>query len=228
MVLNGNSATNGATVTNFDLLGSNGVAHTIDRVMAVPSVANVLATFSPAITINYGTNPPTINGGTANSDGTDSGFDLLAALIRYTGQVPVILPNATPLPDFTIFRANDGLIRAYLQTLNGTLVTETQCYTYISTLTAASVTSPTLAELTAFTQYHLVPGRFLSQDLTDLMVLTTLKPSGTITVGVAPGPPAIYTLGDANTGFADPVISAPNTLTNSGVVHTINAVLRPN
>ncbi len=228
VVLNGNSATNGATVTNFDLLGSNGVAHTIDRVMAVPSVANVLATFSPVFTINYGTNPPTVVGGTTASDGTDTGFELLAALIRYTGQVPVILPNSTPLPDFTIFRANDGLIRAYLQTLNGTLVTETQCYAYISTLTPASVTIPTLAELTAFTQYQLVPGRFLSQDFTDQKVLTTLKTGSTITVGVAPGPPAIYTLLDGNTGFADPVITAPNTLTNSGVVHTINAVLRPN
>lgn len=228
VVLNGNSAANGATVTNFDLLGSNGVAHTIDRVMAVPATATVLTPLG--LSISYGTNPPTITGYllVGDVDATDTDFDLLATLIRYTGLTPTILPNASPLPDFTIFRPNDGLIRAYLLSLNATLTSEAACFTYISTLTPASVTSPTLAELTTLVQYHVVPGRFLTQDLTDALELTTLLATPKLTAGVAPGPPVIYTIKDANTGVADPIVTAANSLTNSGVLHTINGVLRSN
>lgn len=225
ILLNGNSATNGATVTNVDLVGSNGVAHTIDRVMAVVGTATVLTPLG--LSISYTTNPPTVTGGTS-SDATDTDFDLLAALIRYTGTTPTILPNASPLPDFTIFQPNDGLIRAYLVALDPTLTTEALCYTYISTLTASSTTTPTLAELTTLVQYHVVPGRFLAQDITDGQELTTLLTNGKITASVAPGPPAIYTLQDANTGVTDPVVTTANILTNSGVLHTINGVLRPN
>ena len=225
VVLNGNSASNGATVTNFDLQGSNGVAHTIDRVMAVPGTATVLTPLG--LSISYATNPPTVTGGTS-PDATDTDFDLLAALIRYTGQTPTILPNASPLPEFTIFQANDGLVRNYLQTLNGTLTTEALCYTYISTLTPTSGTTPSLADLTTLTQYHIVPGRFLVQDLTEGLQLTTLTTSLKLTAGVVTGPPAVYTIKDANTGFADPVVTTSNILTNSGVLHTINGVLRPN
>lgn len=223
VLLNGNSATNGATVTNFDLLGTNGVAHTIDRVMAAVGTATVLTPLG--LSISYSTNPPTVTGGTS-SDGTDTDFDLLAAMIRYTGLTATILPNASPLPDYTIFQANDGLMRAYLNTLNGALVTEVDCYNYISTLTSASATTPTLAELTTLVKYHVVPGRILTQDMTTGLVLTT-EEGLDITVSVATGPPAVYTLQDLNAA-TDPVITTQNILTNSGVLHTINGVLRPN
>lgn len=225
VLLNGNSATNGATVTNFDLQGSNGVAHTIDRVMAVPGTTTVLQPLG--LSISYTTNPPTVTGGTS-SDATDTDFDLLAALIRYTGQTPTILPNSSPLPEFTIFQANDGVIRAYLLALNGTLTTEALCYTYISTLTPTSGTTPSLDELTTLVKYHVVPGRYLVQDLTEGLELTTLLTSPKLTAGVAAGPPVVYTIKDANTGVADPVVTTSNILTNSGVLHTINGVLRPN
>ncbi len=225
VLLNGNSAANGATVTNFDLLASNGVAHTIDRVMAVPGTATVLTPMG--LSISYATNPPTVTGG-QSSDGTTTDFDILAMLIRYTGTTPIILPNTSPLPDFTILQVNDGVLRTYLATINATLVDEATCFTYISTLTASSGTSPTLAELTSLVQYHIVPGRYLSQDLTEGLELTTLLTTPKLTVGVAPGPPAIYTIKDANTGVADPVITTANVLTNSGVLHTINGVLRSN
>lgn len=225
VVLNGNSATNGATVTNVDLSGSNGVAHTIDRVMAVVGTATVLTPLG--LSISYSTNPPTVTGGTS-SDANDSDFDLLAALIRYTGTTPTILPNASPLPDFTIFQANDGLIRAYMASIDGTLTTEALCYTYISTLTASSTTSPTLADLTTLVQYHVLAGRYLAQDITDGQQLQTLVTTGKITASVAPGPPAVITLQDANNAVTNPVITSSNILTNSGVLHTINGVLRPN
>lgn len=225
VILNGNSATNGATVTAVDLLGSNGVAHTIDRVMAVPGTATVLTPLG--LTISYNTNPPTVTGGTT-SDATDTDFDLLAALIRYTGTTPTILPNTSPLPDFTIFQPNDGQIRAYMVAIDGTLTTEALCYAYIAALTPTTATSPTLADLTALVQYHVVPGRYLAQDLTDGLVLKTLLTGKDLTAGVAPGPPAIYTIKDANTGVTDPTVTSANILTNSGVLHTINGVLRSN
>ncbi len=225
VILNGNSATNGATVTAVDLLGSNGVAHTIDRVMAVPGTATVLTPLG--LTISYNTNPPTVTGGTT-SDATDTDFDLLAALIRYTGTTPTILPNTSPLPDFTIFQPNDGQIRAYMVAIDPTLTTEALCYAYIAALTPTTATSPTLADLTALVQYHVVPGRYLAQDLTDGLVLKTLLTGKDLTAGVAPGPPAIYTIKDANTGVTDPTVTSANILTNSGVLHTINGVLRSN
>jgi len=229
--LNGNSASNGAQVTNFDLLGSNGVAHTIDRVMSAVSSATVLTPLG--LSINYGTNPVTITGGTA-SDATDSDFDMLAALIRYTGMVDDLVPNASPLPDFTLFQANDGLMRAYLTatypaaTLGGL---ETEWYTYISTLTPTSGTTPSLDQLTALVQYGVVPGRFLTQDLSNGQQLSTYTAgTGTaaaITVSIAPGPPAVFTLQDLNAG-TDAVITTANILTNSGVLHTVNQVVKPN
>jgi uncharacterized surface protein with fasciclin (FAS1) repeats len=225
VLLNGNSATNGATVTNVDLSGSNGVAHTIDRVMAAVATATVLTPLG--LSISYTTNPPTVTGGTS-SDATDTDFDLLAALIRYTGSTPTILPNTSPLPDFTIFQPNDGLIRAFMVAIDPTLTTEALCYTYISTLTTSSTTSPTLAELTTLVQYHVVPGRYLAQDITDGQELQTLVTSGKITASVVTGPPLVVTLQDANTSVTNPVVTSPNILTNSGVLHTINGVLRPN
>ena len=231
VVLNANSASNGATVTAFDLMGTNGVAHTIDRVMAPLGTATVLTPLG--LSILYTTNPPAITGGTT-SDVTDSDFDLFSALLRYTGQVPIILPNASPLPDFTILQVNDGLLRAYLVTVNPTLILETDCYTYISTLTSASVTMPTLADLTALMQYHMIPGRYVTPDFVDGTVLNTSFLIGTpptaqtLTMGVVVGPPSVFTVKDANTGVTDPVITTKDVQTNSGVLHTINGVLRSN
>ena len=229
VVLNANSASNGATVTTFDLLGTNGVAHTIDRVMAPLGTATVLTPLG--LSISYTTNPPTITGGTT-PDATDSDFDLYSAILRYTGQVRVILPNASPLPDFTILQVNDGLMRAYLFTLNPALILETDCYTYISTLTSASVTTPTLADLTSLIQYHMIPGRYVTPDFVDGTVLSTSLLNGTtaqtLTMGVVVGPPSVFTVKDANTGVTDPVITTKDVQTNSGVLHTINGVLRSN
>jgi hypothetical protein len=197
--------------------------------MAIPGIttatATVLAPFN--LSISYTTNPPTVTGGTT-SDAIDTDFDLLAALIRYTGQTPSILPNTSPLPDFTIFQPNDGQIRAYMVAIDGTLTTENLCYAYIAALTPTTTTSPTLADLTALVQYHVVPGRYLVQDLTDGLELTTLLTGKKLTAGVASGPPAIYTIKDANTGVTDPTVTSANSLTNSGVLHTINGVLRSN
>jgi uncharacterized surface protein with fasciclin (FAS1) repeats len=119
-------------------------------------------------------------------------------------------------------------MRAYLVAINPTLTTEALCYAYISTLTPASTTSPTLADLTTLVQYHVVPGRYLAQDITDGLELQTLLTNGKITASVVTGPPTVVTLQDANTSVTNPVVTTANILTNSGVLHTINGVLRPN
>ena len=227
-LLNANSSTNGATVASFDVLASNGVAHSIDRVMAAVSTATVFT--SMTMTISYATNPPTIV--SPATDVTTTDFDLLANLIRYTGQTPIILPNTTPLPDFTIFQANDGIMTTALNNMFASAMTEMQWGAYLVALTPATTTTPTLDQLTTLVKYQVVPGRFLTTDFTNLQVLKSLLTSPTIAVGVNPVPPAIgpytYTLTDANTGVADPIITAGNILTNSGILHTVNGVLRPN
>jgi len=114
-----------------------------------------------------------------------------------------------------------------MMAIDPTLTTEALCYTYISTITSATVTAPTLADLTSLVQYHVVPGRYLVQDFTNDQVLTTLLTDKDLTVGVAPGPPAIYTIKDLNIA-ADPVVTTSNIITNSGILHTINAALRYN
>lgn len=233
VMLNANASGNGALVTAFDLQGSNGVAHTIDRVMTAISTVNVLSPLE--LSISYASNPPVVSKTTPVSDAVDSDFDLLAAILQYTGQVPTIIPNSSPLPDFTIFRENDGLIRAYLTAVYPATgnTTEIQWITYIASLVSATPPaspSPTLAELTSFAQYHVVPGRFLTTDFSNGQALTTLLTGKVITVGVSPIPPAAgpytFTLTDINTGATDPVISSGNTQTNSGILHTMNAVLR--
>lgn len=226
-LLNANSSTNGASIASFDVLASNGVAHSIDRVMAAVATATVLT--SMAVTVSYATNPATI--GSPATDGTTTDFDLLANLIRYTGQAPIILPNTTPLPDFTIFQANDGIMTTALNSMFASAMTEIQWGAYLVALTPATTTTPTLDQLTTLVKYQVVPGRFLTPDFTNEQVLKSLLTSPTIIVGVNPVPPAIgpytYTLTDANTGVANPVITSANILTNSGILHTVNGVLRP-
>ncbi|MDZ4716588.1 MAG: fasciclin domain-containing protein [Cytophagales bacterium] len=232
-VLNANSSTNGATVTAFDVMAANGVTHTIDRVMAAVSSATVLTPMG--VSISYNSNPPTVTGGTT-SDTNDANFNLLAALIRVTGLTPTILPNSSPLPDFTVFQPTDGPMRAYLVAINGTLTTEALCYSYIASLISATPPpspNPTLAQLTDLVKYHVVPGRFLTTDFTNGQVLTPLLTTPTLTMGISPIPPAAgpytYTLADANTGVLDATITASNNiLTNSGILHTVSGVLRPN
>ena len=218
VVLNANVAVNGATVTAVDAQASNGVIHTIDRVLTAVSTATVLTPFG--VTIAYTTNPPTIGGGSetgGNATGTD--YNILAYALRVSGLVPTILPNATPLPDFTIFASTDDAFRAYLGdvTTPATAVTENAA---IQKLKAMSTTA--VADIL---KYHIVSGRLLSTDLTNGQQLTTLLADKKITVNING---STYTLTDANTGVIDPTITSANILTNSGIDHRINGVLRSN
>ena len=217
VVLNANVAINGATITAVDAVASNGVIHTIDRVMVAVSSATVLTPFG--VTVSYATNPPTIGGGSetgGNAIGTD--YNILAYALRVSGLVPTILPNATPLPDYTIFAPTDDAFRAYLGDATPvSIVKENAAIQALKALTTAA-----LADIL---KYHVVSGRKLSTDFTTGQQLATLLPNKTITVNING---TTYTLADANAGVTDPTITSANILTNSGIVHRINGVLRSN
>ncbi len=226
VVLNANSAANGATVTAVDVLASNGVIHTIDRVMAPVTNANVLSTIGKSastpttgITISYATNPPTLAG--ATTVGTADNYELMGVAIRRTGVAasigitPIVLPNSAPLPDFTIFAPTDAALQAYLGIAVGT-GTEGAAQTAINALDQTTLSN--------LLKYHIVAGRILSTDLSNGQVVTTLAGT-TFTVNING---STITLVDGNTGNVDPVVGPANTLTNSGIVHTLNAVLLPN
>lgn len=220
VLLNGNSGANGATVTNFDLLGSNGVAHTADRVMTPIANATVLSnigksasTPTTGITVSYTTNPPTVAG--ATTVGTADNYELMGIAIRRAGIAPNLLPSSSPLPEFTIFSPTDAAWQTYLGIAVGT-GTEAAAQTAINALDPVA--------LAAILNYHIVSGRFLTADLTNGLVLTTLA-GGTITVNVSG---SVIAIADGNAG-TDPTLTGSNSfLTNSGVVHTLNGVLLPN
>ena len=219
VVLNANVAVNGATITAVDVIASNGVIHTIDRVMtAISSTSTVLTPFG--VTVSYATNPPTIGGGSeTGGNTTGSDYNILAYALRVSGLVPTILPNITPLPDYTIFAPTDDAFRAYLLG-DATAVTAAKENAAIQVLKALSTTA--VADIL---NYHVVSGRKLSTDFTAGQQLTTLLPNKTITVNITG---TVYTLADANAGVIDPTIISANILTNSGIVHRINGVLRSN
>lgn len=220
LTINANNATNGSNIVSVDLLGSNGYAHMVDRVMTPISSANVLSNIGRSastptlgITVAYTTNPPTVAG--ATTVGTADNYELMGIAIRRAGIAPNLLPNATPLPDFTIFSPTDAAWQTYLGVVVG-VGTEGAAQTAINAL------DPTA--LAAILNYHIVAGRFLTTDLTNGMELTTLA-GGTITVNIAG---SVITISDNNAG-TDPTVTGSNSfLSNSGVVHTLNGVLLPN
>lgn len=211
IVLNANSPSNGATVTALDAIASNGVIHTIDRVMVAVSSANVLTPFG--LTVSYTTSPATVGGGT--TVGTASNYELMAVAIRRAGLAPTLIPNSSPLPDFTIFSPTDAAFQTYLAIPVG-MATEGNAQTAINAL------DPTA--LASILKYHIVAGRILSTDLTDGQQVNTLLESNNFTVGISG---STITLKDKNAG-TDPVVTLANVLTNSGIVHQINGVLKSN
>jgi uncharacterized surface protein with fasciclin (FAS1) repeats len=239
-----NSAGNGAQSVTLDVDASNGVIHTIDRVLIPVSVANIWAGTSPAaapvvnfpgFTVNYAVSPPAVSvfgtvmprtgsGGSINvataAVGTLNDYNLLSAAIARAELATTIITIATPFPDFTLFAPTDAAFQAFLATLPNTgtpVTTEATARDFINTL------SPTV--LADILRYHVVPGRVVSTDLSNGQVVTTALTGGTFTVNIAG---SVITLVDKNTGVADPTVTSANNLTNAGVLHRIDGVLRSN
>lgn len=220
VVLNANATATGITganVTSADTQASNGVIHTIDRVLTFSSnSASPIAVFGLAV--NYGVSPIAVTGGSeTGGDAVGTDYDILAYAIRIAGLAPALAPNITPLPDVTVFAPTDNAFRAYLgDNTAASIISENAAIQAIKALPVA-----TLADLL---RYHVVAGRVLSTDLVSGQPVTTLLSGKTFAVGIAG---TTFTLADQNAA-ADPTISSANVFATTGVVHQINAVLRPN
>jgi len=221
----GNGAGNGTTVVAADIQAANGVIHQIGKVLVPITLANIWAggtTGLPGFTVNYGTNPPTIsyfgtamprnpdgsiNVGSANVGTTEN--QLISMLIIRGNVAPVIIPNQTPLPDFTLFAPRDQDI-----------VTALGAADEAAARAAINALSPQAAA--DIVNYHLVKGRFVSTDFTVDQVVTTMRPGKTLTVkSVSP-----VVLQD---GLGNMIsVSNANVLTNAGVLHQISGVLATN
>lgn len=229
VLLNADLIGNGATVTTLDITSSaNGVVHAINRVMVAPASATVLTPLG--VTVSYTTNPPTVVGPTAFDAGLgNADFELFAAMIRASGEAPLIVPNASPLPDFTIFQPTDAVMRPLLTSIHAALIDEPTAGAYINGLVTNPPTSSgplTIAMIKEIVKYHYTAGRYVTTDFTNGQTLT-MSDGRSLGVGITGTPPSlVYTLVDQNTGVADATITTQNILTNSGILHTVSGVLR--
>ncbi len=240
-----NSAGNGAQSVTLDVDASNGVIHTIDRVLIPVSLANIWIGTSPAtgaavdlpgFNVDYSTltgGKPTVTvfsvtmprktDGTLDvasaAVGTANNYNLLSAAIARAELAPVIRPISTPFPDFTIFAPTDAAFIFYLGSAD-------------ETAARAAINGLAPVALADILKYHVVPGRIVSTDLSNGQVVTTALSGGTFTVNISG---SVFTLKDKRSQLPadllvnpNPTISSPNILTNAGVIHQINGVLRSN
>lgn len=209
----------GAKVKTPDLQASNGVVHTITRALLPVTQASVLSFIG--MSVNYGTNPPTVNLPGANN------YNIISNALKKTGLATTLVPNATPLPDYTIFIPNDAnfvlAFTNYLNTIYGSTVTdEASAITFINSLN--DTTTPTITQFTNDISYHIVAGRYVTSDLTDGESVSTLLDGSSFTVGVNTG---TYTLSDGNSSTTNATISGKDNLTNAGIVQLIDQFMLP-
>lgn len=216
---NGTSVTaagNGAKVVVADIEASNGRVHVIDRVLVPVSTASAM-TNTLGISINYATVPPTVSPSLstakAGADANGADFDVLVYAIVKSGLTPSLTPNKSPLPDFTFFTPTDAAFYTFLSGVTSTSIT-----TDAGAIAALEATSAeTIAEIL---KLHVVAGRVLSSDLSDGLSVSTLASGKGFTIS-APGASVIL-----KSSGPDATVTTANILTNAGVVHRINQVLK--
>jgi uncharacterized surface protein with fasciclin (FAS1) repeats len=136
--------------------------------------------------------------------------------MRITGLATTILPNQSPLPDYSVFAPTDNAFRAYFGDM--TAASAVQENAAIQLVKAMDLTA-----LTNLLKYHIVSGRLLSTDLSNAQVVSTLLTGKSITINKS----ASITITDLNGTSVDATVSSANLLTNAGVYHQIGAVLLP-
>lgn len=212
--VNANAGANGAKVRIADLEGANGVIHTVNKFLTAISTASALTT-TLGVTVSYGATVTISVGPTAGSN-----YDLFANALKKTNVALLVRPNvpAGNLPDYTFFAPDDAAMVTYLGVLSGGTVTdEPSALTYIN-----GITDPNLTTLTNVVKYHIAAGRLLSTDLTVDQNVNTLYTGKTF--GVDALSPSVVLAGNVG-GTA--TVTTGNVLTNAGVVHRLNSVLKP-
>ena len=226
----GNAAGNGGQSVTLDVDASNGLIHTINKVLIPVTIANIWAANMLNFSVNYAVSPPAVTvygtvlrraSGSINLtdvaalapvDAVGTNYNLLSMAIAKAELATVIIPIATPFPDFTVFAPTDAAFLAYLGVAD-----EAAARTALNNLTPAA-----LADVV---KYHVVAGRVVSSDLSNGKVVTTSLPGGTFTVNITG---SVITITDKNASSADATIQVANILTNAGILHQINGVLRAN
>lgn len=213
--VNANAGANGAKVRVADLEGANGVIHEVNKFLTAISTGSAIGN-TLGITVNYAVSPVTVTVGATSGNN----YDLFANAIKKTGLALTVRPNvpAVNLPDYTFFVPDDAAMVTYLGTLSGGTVTdEASGVTYINGLTDSNLTT-----LTNVVKYHIAAGRVLSTDLTVDQNVNTLYTGKTF--GVDALSPSVVLAGNVG-GTA--TVTTGNVLTNAGVVHRLNSVLKP-
>ena len=217
---NGTSVTNagnGAKVVVADVEASNGIVHVIDRVLVPVSTASALGN-TIGVTISYSSVPPavspTLSAAKTAADANSADFDVLVYAIVKSGLTSTLTPNKSPLPDFTYFTPTDAAFYTYLSSLTSTSITTDAAA--IAALEATPAT--TIAEIL---KAHVVAGRVLSSDLSNGLTVNTLASGKNLTVSISGASVILKTTGP------DATVTSANVLTNAGVVHRINQVLKP-
>lgn len=217
--VNGNVSANGAKVRVADLEGANGVIHAVNKFLTAISTGSAIGN-TLGITVNYAVSPVTVTVGATSGNN----YDLFANALKKTGVALTVRPNvpAVNLPDYTFFAPIDAGFVQFLDSLSGgggTVVnSEATGITYINGL---ADTDPKLTYLTNVVKYHIAAGRVLTTDLSLNQNVNTLLSGKTFKVKAV----GTVILEDVKT--AHPTITGPNVLTNAGVVHQINKVMRP-
>jgi len=205
----GTGAGNGAKVITANIDASNGVIHTVNKVLNPVATASIMA--SLGISISYATNPPTttptLAAAEAAADGNGADFDILVYAILKGEMATTLLPNSSPLPDYTIFTANDGRWLAALSA-----ATEVDAIAALKAMTATEVGN--------MVKNQVVAGRVLSTDLSNGQTVNTLLTGKTFTISISG---STITLTD---GVNNPDVTTANILTNAGVIHRIDDVLK--
>lgn len=226
----GNAAGNGGQSVTLDVDASNGLIHTINKVLIPVTIANIWAANMLNFSVNHAVSPPAVTvygtvlrraSGSINLtdaaalapvDALGTNYNLLSMAIAKAELATMIIPIATPFPDFTVFAPTDAAFLAYLGVAD-----EAAARTALNNLTPAA-----LADIV---KYHVVAGRVVSTDLSNGKVVTTSLSGGTFTVNITG---SVITITDKNASSADATVQGANMLTNAGILHQINGVLRAN
>jgi uncharacterized surface protein with fasciclin (FAS1) repeats len=236
-VLNANESYNGAksyfgsNLISFSALGtdlekaaSNGLIHLVDQVMTpvgtsgTPSFSGILSFLGMGIDYTRTTTDPLFI--TVPSGSTS--YNVMATALKKTQFITTLVPNSSPLPDYTLFVPDDNSFVTYLKNkyASAGIVDEATAISFINGLSTSS--DPLLSVITDLMKYHTVQGRMLTLDIAATQ--STLLASHSITYDNV----NFKVIGDATTTPVNttPIaISAKDQLTNAGIVQVISGVL---